>query len=188
MLDHRGVFSTYTLLTTVVNGSENNGLHQVFYLNVWEFVYCAGSSTASIQMSRNMAGSSGAPTTVCNHFTNYSALMQTPLMSPCVIRCVLQLQLVFARQRSTYCVCHDCASAIPYLCRAAPLQFHSAYHLRPSGKWCVQRHPLGVGQQQVSQKCIFLLLFFLSTADLEITRFKIRRQLSSPVCTDHLVK
>lgn len=133
VLDHRGVFSTYTLLTTLVNGSENNGLHQAFYLNVWECVYCTGSSTASIQMSRNRAGSSGAPTTMCNHFTNDSALMQTLLVSSCVIRCVLQLQLVFASPRSAFCVCHDCASAIPYLCRAAPLQFHSAYHLRPSG-------------------------------------------------------
>lgn len=59
---------------------------------------------------------------------------------------------------------------------------HTIYALWEA-KWCVQRHPLGVGQQQVSQNCIFLLLFFLSTADLEITRFKIRRQLSSPLCT-----
>lgn len=59
---------------------------------------------------------------------------------------------------------------------------HTIYALREA-KWCVQRHPVGVGQQQDSQKCISLLLFFLSTADLEITRFKIRRQLSSPMCT-----
>lgn len=59
---------------------------------------------------------------------------------------------------------------------------HTIYALWEA-KWRVQRHPLGVGQQQLSQNCIFLLLFFLSTADLEITRFKIRRQLSSPVCT-----
>lgn len=67
---------------------------------------------------------------------------------------------------------------------------HTIYALWEA-KWCVQRHPLGVGQQQVSQNCIFLLLFFLSTADLEITRFEIRRQLSSPCAqeqTRHLVK
>ena len=133
VLDHSAVFSTYTLLTTMVNGSENNGLHQAFYLNVWECVYCTGSSAASIQMSRNTAGSREAPATVWNCFTNYSALMQTPLVSSCVIRCVSQLKLVFASQRSACCVCHDCASAIPYLYRGAPLQFHSAYHLRPSG-------------------------------------------------------
>lgn len=144
VLDHRGVFSTYTLLTTVVNGSENNGLHQAFYLNVWKCVYCTGSSAASIQISGNMGGSSRALTTVCNHFSNYSALMQTPLVSVCVIRCVLQLQLVFVSQRSAYCVCHDCASAIPYLCRAAPLQFHSAYHLRPlGGKMVRSKTPFG---------------------------------------------
>lgn len=58
---------------------------------------------------------------------------------------------------------------------------NTIYPLREA-KWCFQRHPLGVGQRQISTNCIFLLLFVLSTADLEITRFKIRRHLSSPVC------
>lgn len=196
-LDHRGVFSTYTLLTTLVNGSENNGLHQAFYLNVWECVYCTGSSAGSIQMSRNPAGSGGAPTSVWNHFANYSAWIQTPLASSCVIRCVLQLQPVFF----FFCwfLLVSTLPAVSEMHRPSltsaglhPFSFtlHTIYALWEA-KWCVQRHPLGVGQQQVSQNCIFLLLFFLSTADLEITRFKIRRQLSSPCAqeqTHHLVK
>lgn len=34
VVDHRSLFSTYTLLTTVVNGTENNSLHTAFHLNV----------------------------------------------------------------------------------------------------------------------------------------------------------
>lgn len=182
-VDHRGVFSTYTLLTIVVNGSEDNGLHQAFYLNVSECVYCARSSAASIQMARNVAGSSGATATVCNLFINYSALMQELFVLSCVIRRVLQLRLVSST--STVHTVSAMTGCRPSLTSAGlhPFSFplHTIYSLREA-KWCIQRHPLGVGQQRVSTNCIFLLLFFLSTADLEITRFKIRRQLLSPVC------
>lgn len=177
------MFSTYTLLTTVVNGSENNGLHQAFCLNVSERVYCTHSSAASIQMARNVAGSSGAAATMCNLFINYSVLMQDLLASSCVARRVLQLRLVSSI--STLQTVSATTGHRPSLTSAGlhPFSFplHTIYSLREA-KWCIQRHPLGVGQQRVSTNCIFLLLFFLSTADLEITRFKIRRQLLSPVC------
>lgn len=142
-VDHRGVFSTYTLLTTVVNGSENNGLHQAFYLNVWECVYYTRSSAASIQMVRNMAGSSGAAATVCNLFTNYSASMQELLVLSCVVHRVLRL--VFDIQPSARCVCHDGAMTVhrPSL-TSAGLRYPSAYHLLPfGGKMMRSKTPFG---------------------------------------------
>lgn len=167
----------------MVNGSENNGLHQAFYLNVSVCVYCTRSSAASIQMARTVAGSSGAAATVCNLFIHYSVLMQDLSVSSCVIRRVLQLRLVSST--STLHTVSAMTGRRPSLTSAGlhPFSFplHTIYSLREA-KWCIQRHPLGVGQQRVSTNCIFLLLLFLSTADLEITRFKIRRQLLSPVC------
>lgn len=95
-------------------------------------------------MARNMAGSSDAAATVCNLFTNYSASMQELLVLSCVVHRVLQLQLVFDIQPSACCVCHDGASAIPYLRRAAPLQLPSAYHLLPlGGKMMCSKTPFG---------------------------------------------
>lgn len=109
--------------------------------------------------------------------------MQDLYVSSCVIHRVLQLRLVSST--STLHTVSAMTGRRPSLTSAGrhPFSFplHTIYSLREA-KWCIQRHPLGVGQQRVSTNCISLLLLFLSTADLEITRFKIRRQLLSPVC------
>lgn len=150
VVDHKGVFSTYTLLTRVVNGSENNGLHQAFYLNILESVYCARGSAASIQMSRNMAGSSGATTTVRNHFTNYSA-------------------------DTVSVMCHTlCFAAAARLCIGHPLPLQGC---TPSVSLCIPSTPFGRQNGAfkdtlwvlASSKSVRIVSFFSCSSSLLLT-------------------
>lgn len=59
VVDHRSLFSTYTLLTTVVNGSENNSLHKAFHLHVCLRVSLLHSLQQGIHLAVRKHASSG---------------------------------------------------------------------------------------------------------------------------------
>lgn len=128
-----------------------------------------------LQMLRNP----GPRQTVCNLFANYSDAVHAMCHALCFCSC--RLFLGSGGLRAVSALTADRPSLTSAGLRPFSFTLLAIYALREA-KWCIQRHPLGGGQQRVSKNCILLLLFSLSTADLEITRFKIGRQSSSPMC------
>lgn len=61
VVDHRNLFPTRTLLTTVLNGTENNSLHHDFHLNVCLRVCLLHSHQHSIHLRKHFGNGGDWP-------------------------------------------------------------------------------------------------------------------------------